>query len=73
MGYYTESVSKLREGIEKMKARRDEINSIINGNSPTELWRELNQINHRLIVEQSHVNGTFGRGIGTGEYYTREI
>lgn len=71
--YYNEAERKLREGIEALKRRRTAIEIDLTGNSPVELFRELSTINHKLIVAQSHVNGTFGRGTSTGEYYTREI
>lgn len=74
MGNYNdESEQKLFSEIDLLKKRRDDINAKITGNSPVTMFRDLNILNHKIEVAESHVKKQFKKDAFPQEYYSNTI
>lgn len=71
--YNEESEQKLLCDIVLLKQRCDELQAKITGNSPCSMFRDLNILNYKLKVAESHVKKTFRKDAFPQEYYSNTI
>jgi len=66
-----ESKTEIIDKIKTLTARKEAIEETLTANSPASTFRELNLINYKIIVQESHLNGNYCSAAIMDEYHVK--